>query len=114
MVYGTYAVLSTPPAYESGPKPALLPSALTFPSLPKPCEAPSKAYRRDLGQRQASYGHVNSRHLGLCLPEPALMHQLIRNSLRVATMTIVICGQVVAAMRPGLIRKLDEICSRGD
>ena len=40
--------------------------------------------------------------------------QLICNSLRVATMTIVICGQVVSALRPGLVRKLDGICSRGD
>ena len=29
-------------------------------------------------------------------------------------MTIVICGQVVSALRPGLVRKLDGICSRGD
>ena len=50
-------------------------------------------------------------HMG---PETTANKQLIRNSLRVATMTIVICGQVVSAMRPGLVRKLDGICSRGD
>jgi hypothetical protein len=66
MVYGHYDVLSTPPTCP-GPKPALLPLALTFSSLAKPCEAALKACGKALGQRQTSYEHGNAWHMHLRL-----------------------------------------------